>query len=47
MRAADTEQELVVRTVEPEVLPTCAEPGIGFVPFSPLGKGCDAVDGFA
>jgi hypothetical protein len=24
---------------EPEVLPTCAELGIGFVPFSPLGKG--------
>ena len=24
---------------EPQVLPTCAELGIGFVPFSPLGKG--------
>jgi len=24
---------------EPEVLPACAELGIGFVPFSPLGKG--------
>ena len=26
-------------TPEPEVLPVCMELGIGFVPFSPLGKG--------
>jgi aryl-alcohol dehydrogenase-like predicted oxidoreductase len=29
----------VVREPEKEVLPTCEELGIGFVPFSPLGKG--------
>jgi aryl-alcohol dehydrogenase-like predicted oxidoreductase len=31
--------ELWTRDPEPEVLPTLAELGIGFVPFSPLGKG--------
>jgi aryl-alcohol dehydrogenase-like predicted oxidoreductase len=30
---------LWTRDPEPEVLPTCAALGIGFVPFSPLGKG--------
>jgi hypothetical protein len=29
----------VDRDPEPEVLPACRELGIGFVPFSPLGKG--------
>ncbi|MET8002675.1 aldo/keto reductase [Nonomuraea glycinis] len=30
---------LWTRDPEPEVMPTCAQVGIGFVPFSPLGKG--------
>jgi aryl-alcohol dehydrogenase-like predicted oxidoreductase len=30
---------LWTRDPEPEVLPTCTALGIGFVPFSPLGKG--------
>ncbi|MEU2686872.1 aldo/keto reductase [Streptomyces hygroscopicus] len=30
---------LWTRDPEPEILPTCAALGIGFVPFSPLGKG--------
>jgi aryl-alcohol dehydrogenase-like predicted oxidoreductase len=34
-----SEYSLWTRDPEPEVLPTCAELGIGFVPFSPLGKG--------
>ena len=37
--AVQTEYSLWTRDPEPEVLPTCAELGIGFVPFSPLGKG--------
>jgi aryl-alcohol dehydrogenase-like predicted oxidoreductase len=34
-----SEYSLWTRDPEPEVLPACAELGIGFVPFSPLGKG--------
>lgn len=37
--AVQSEYSLWTRDPEPEVLPACAEPGIGFVPFSPLGKG--------
>jgi len=34
-----SEYSLWWRTPEAEVLPTLAELGIGFVPYSPLGKG--------
>jgi aryl-alcohol dehydrogenase-like predicted oxidoreductase len=37
--AVQSEYSLWSRDPEPEVLPACAELGIGFVPFSPLGKG--------
>lgn len=37
--AVQSEYSLWTRDPEPEVLPTCASLGIGFVPFSPLGKG--------
>ena len=37
--ALQSEYSLWTRDPEPAVLPTCAELGIGFVPFSPLGKG--------
>src|SRR5437879_357594 len=37
--AVQSEYSLWTRDPEPEVLPTCAELRIGFVPFSPLGKG--------
>jgi aryl-alcohol dehydrogenase-like predicted oxidoreductase len=37
--AVQSEYSLWWRTPEEEVLPTCEELGIGFVPFSPLGKG--------
>ena len=37
--AVQSEYSLWTRTPEGEVLPTLAELGIGFVPFSPLGKG--------
>lgn len=37
--ALQSEYSLWTRDPEPEILPTCAELGIGFVPFSPLGKG--------
>jgi aryl-alcohol dehydrogenase-like predicted oxidoreductase len=37
--AVQSEYSLWTRDPEPEVLPTLAEMGIGFVPFSPLGKG--------
>jgi aryl-alcohol dehydrogenase-like predicted oxidoreductase len=39
LTAVQSEYSLWTRDPEPEVLPTCAELGIGFVPFSPLGKG--------
>lgn len=37
--AVQTEYSLWSRDVEAEVLPTCRELGIGFVPYSPLGRG--------
>ena len=37
--AVQSEYSLWTRDAEPEVLPACGELGIGFVPFSPLGKG--------
>lgn len=37
--ALQTEYSLWTRDVEAEVLPTCRELGIGFVPYSPLGRG--------
>lgn len=37
--AVQSEYSLWWRTPEEEVLPTCEELGIGFVPYSPLGKG--------
>ena len=39
MTALQSEYSLWTRDPEAEVLPTLAELGIGFVPFSPLGKG--------
>jgi len=37
--ALQSEYSLWTRDPEPEILPTLIELGIGFVPFSPLGKG--------
>jgi len=37
--AVQSEYSLFTRDPEAEVLPTCRELGIGFVPFSPLGRG--------
>jgi aryl-alcohol dehydrogenase-like predicted oxidoreductase len=37
--ALQTEYSLWTRDVEPEILPACRELGIGFVPYSPLGRG--------
>jgi len=37
--AVQSEYSLWWRTVEQEVLPVCEELGIGFVPYSPLGRG--------
>jgi aryl-alcohol dehydrogenase-like predicted oxidoreductase len=37
--ALQTEYSLWTRDVEPEILPTCRELGIGLVPYSPLGRG--------
>jgi aryl-alcohol dehydrogenase-like predicted oxidoreductase len=37
--ALQTEYSLWCRDVEAEILPTCRELGIGFVPYSPLGRG--------
>ncbi len=37
--ALQSEYSLWTRTVETEILPTLKELGIGFVPFSPLGRG--------
>ncbi|MFI5713432.1 aldo/keto reductase [Kribbella sp. NPDC051620] len=39
LTAVQSEYSLWTRDPEDEVLPTLAELGIGFVPFSPLGKG--------
>ena len=37
--ALQTEYSLWMRDVADEILPTCRELGIGFVPYSPLGRG--------
>lgn len=37
--AVQTEYSLWTRHVEKEILPTCRELGVGFVPYSPLGRG--------
>ena len=37
--AVQTEYSLWTRDPEPEILPTCRELGVGFVPYSPLGRG--------
>ena len=37
--AVQTEYSLWARDPEAEILPTCRELGIGFVPYSPLGRG--------
>lgn len=37
--ALQTEYSIFEREVEQEILPTCRELGIGFVPYSPLGRG--------
>ena len=37
--AIQSEYSIWTRDPEPEVLPTCEELGIGFVPWSPLGQG--------
>jgi aryl-alcohol dehydrogenase-like predicted oxidoreductase len=37
--ALQTEYSLWTRDVEAEILDTCRELGIGFVPYSPLGRG--------
>ena len=37
--AVQTEYSLWTRDPEKEILPTCRELGIGFVPYSPLGRG--------
>jgi aryl-alcohol dehydrogenase-like predicted oxidoreductase len=37
--ALQSEYSLFWREPEKEILPTCEELGIGFVPFSPLGRG--------
>lgn len=37
--ALQSEYSLWFRDVEQDILPTCRELGIGFVPFSPLGRG--------
>lgn len=37
--ALQTEYSLWARDVEAEILPVCRELGIGFVPYSPLGRG--------
>ncbi len=37
--ALQTEYSLFARDVEAQILPVCRELGIGFVPYSPLGRG--------
>ena len=39
LSAVQNEYSLWARDPEPQVLPTCVELGIGFVPWSPLGQG--------
>jgi len=37
--ALQSEYSLWTRDIEPEILPTCRELGVGLVPYSPLGRG--------
>ena len=37
--ALQTEWSLFARQIEPEIVPTCRELGVGLVPYSPLGRG--------
>ena len=37
--ALQSEWSLFSRDIEPEIVPTCRELGIGLVPYSPLGRG--------
>ncbi len=37
--AVQTEYSMWTRDVEEDILPTCKELGVGFVPYSPLGRG--------
>jgi aryl-alcohol dehydrogenase-like predicted oxidoreductase len=37
--ALQSEYSIMWRAVEPDILPTCEELGIGLVPYSPLGRG--------
>ena len=37
--ALQSEYSLFSRDIEDEILPTCRELGVGFVPYSPLGRG--------
>jgi aryl-alcohol dehydrogenase-like predicted oxidoreductase len=37
--ALQSEWSLFTRDIEPEIVPTCRELGIGIVPYSPLGRG--------
>ncbi len=41
--AVQTEYSLWTRDVEAEILPVCKELGVGFVPYSPLGRGFSLV----
>lgn len=50
--ALQSEYSIWWRAIEPEILPTCEELGIGLVPYSPLGRGyltgkVDETTGFA
>ena len=39
MTALQSEYSIWWRAIEPSILPTCEELGIGLVPYSPLGRG--------
>lgn len=39
LAAVESEYSMWMRKYEADIIPTCEELGIGFVPFSPLGKG--------
>jgi aryl-alcohol dehydrogenase-like predicted oxidoreductase len=42
--ALQSEYSLFTREMEAEIIPTCRELGIGFVPYSPLGRGLLSAD---
>ena len=39
LSSAQSEYSLLNRTIEPEVMPACHEVGVGFIAWSPLGRG--------